>query len=204
MSFLEEKIKFIERLLSSNEGWTTVSTEQNIVTKSAKIDKSSIECFMSYGLVKSPINKLVNYLWKIYDNIEGVKIQDADVVEYSILENIDNGCRVCRQVNHLPWPLWSRESVYAQYVKQIDSNRICIVMYSVNHNAAPVNLNSYVRTNINISAIYLEKIDQHSTKVYRIAHVDPSGYIPSSITNTYVYKTRELIKHLQKNDEKIC
>ena len=193
MDLGDEKINFLKQLISDNN-WETVLNSNGITTEKRMLPQSDIACFRSYGLINADRDDLVEFVWNTYNTKESVCYFDPDVTDYRIIKDMDDRTRLCCQINTLPWPLWQRESVYLQRLDH-EQTTSYIIMYSVESNAAPIQEDKYVRTNINISAYAFES-QGLSTMVYRIAHIDPSGKIPVSLVNSYANKSTTMIKHL--------
>jgi hypothetical protein len=193
MEIDNQKFNFLQQLLKDNS-WTHVQTVNGITIEKKMLTGSEIACFQSKGIINCKFEELMQYVWNIYNDKENVCYFDPDVTEYAIIKNIDDHTKICRQVNSLPWPMWSRESVYLQKkITNVDASYI--IMYSVDLDDVPVQPNKYVRSNINISAFVFEPYES-CTMVRRIVHIDPAGNIPISIINSYATKTTNVISHL--------
>lgn len=194
-NLLSDKLELLNQLLPY-DGWEVVDNTENVDSRKKFLPASSYACFRSIGIISSPMDELVDTIWKTYDNLSNVKEFDTDIVQYRIIKNIDENTRLCHQVNNLPWPLWPRDMIYFQHRLEKDGITY-ILMYSIDSNDVPCDNNKYVRATINISAYTFEK-SSIGTIVNRFLHVDPAGNIPLSIVYGYSNKTRKLLLHLMK------
>lgn len=193
MDINSQKINFLKQLMT-DKTWRPIHTLKEIIIEKKMIEDSNIACFKSSGVINCKTDELIKYVWNIYNTKDNIQAFDPDITEYEIVNNIKNNSRVCRQVNKLPWPMWSRESVYLQMIKK-DGDMSYIIMYSVDSDNVQEQPNKYVRSNVNISAYVFESCDS-CTMMHRIAHIEPCGKIPSSLVNSYATKTASVIQHL--------
>ena len=191
---LEEKYIYLLSIMNSNE-WVAEGLIDNIGTESLVIKGSQIKCFRAYSDINNSVDSILNHILRIYSNYEEMKKFDSDVTEYQVIKS-SKDYRLIRQVNNLQWPLWPRETVFEQHIF-IDDNITYIIMWSVDSGHVPINKDKYVRSIVNISGFVLVP-NGNSTKVYRFAHVDPSGNIPHSVVNSYSKKTADIIKYLKQ------
>jgi len=193
-----EKLDYVRNLLQCSN-WQLVqpiSSTDNIQIDKLSIEGSNLDCFCSSGLVNVDMLTLMSYVWNVYAREEHVKEFDSDIVSYEVVEQLDDNTRLCYQINSMPWPLWSRDVLYLQ-IKTVVNNIGYIYMYSVDSDIKPEQSNKYVRAKINISAYVFEPLGSQC-KLYRLAHVNPSGSIPASLVNRYANKTTHLIKHAKQ------
>ena len=191
MELLEDKLAYLGVLFDS-DGWRNAGIQGDIVSETLPVPGSSINCFRSSARIKATAADIVDYVWHTYDSRE--LMEDDEILEYEIVENITPNARVCRQVNKLPWPLWPRETVYIQHRFEHEGV-VYILAYSVDHPKAPLQPTKYVRSISRVSG-YVLMPSTDGTLVYRIAHVDPAGYIPASIVNSCATKTTVVLHRL--------
>lgn len=194
MDQIDEKFNFLMELIE-NDTWEPVSNLDNVRIQRKFLPGCAIACFMADGFVNANPDELMNFVWSIYENVESMKKYDPDISNYHIFSLPNTDARLCYQINTLPWPLWHRDLVYLQSIK-VTNNGKWFLMYSVESTDIPKKDEQYVRAVINISA-YGFVPEGNGCHVYRIAHVDPAGSIPSSIINNYADKTSKMIKELR-------
>lgn len=202
MDQFDEKINLLSKIINDTTDWETVNEANGITSQRKMMSGSNIACFKSFGLVNAGAEKLKSFVWNVYDNELSMKKYDPEMLRYQIIEDLsvspNSGelARLCYQINKLPWPLWSRDLVYLQ--RSFDTpDGSFILMYSVESNATPRQDDKYVRANINISAYGFTQVDVNRCMVYRIAHIDPAGLIPTNVINSYASKTTKMIEQLK-------
>lgn len=190
-----EKIKLLQSLMK-NKNWELFKFENGISTERKYLKNSDIACFRSSAYIDTSAEDLLDYVTKIYDTFESVNQYDQDVVQYEIIKKLTDESRLCYQINSMPWPIWFRDLLYIQIIKKID-NAYWFYMYSVESDIKPKDESKYVRAIVNISA-YIFFPENSGCRIYRIAHIDPSGSIPTNLINNYADKTSTVIKRLKQ------
>lgn len=195
MNPIDEKFFYLMEILDGE--WQFFGDNDGVLTERKNLSGSNIACFRSNGLVNADAAGLFDYVLQKYDSFDSMKKYDSEITHYEILEKISEDARVCYQVNSLGWPIWPRDIVYLQTTKKI-GDAYWIYMYSVDSQLKPEQPDKYVRAKVTISAYgFIPEGD--STRVYRIAHVEPGGSIPAAIINAYANKTAKIIKELKNN-----
>lgn len=173
----------VKKLLSQTD-WTLISTTNGVKLESKPFPSiCAVDCFRSNGYVEQNPEFLYNEVWN--ENEKTLKEKDPDIVEWKVVEQ-GNNYRVHSQVNAMPWPLWSREACCAQ-VKIEEPGCYWILTFSVEHPKVPLKPDTYVRPIVHMSVYGFER-EGLGTRVYKIGHIDPSGYIPASVVNLYASK----------------
>jgi len=191
----DEKLNLIHKLMNDNN-WEVVTDDGNIKIERKFTKNCPLACFRSSGFVNANAEELLDYVSKIYENAESIKRYDIDVSHYEIVEKLSENSRLCYQINSMQWPIWPRDTLYVQIMKNFGEN-YWLYMYSDESPIRPKRDDQYVRAIINISAygFYPEK---DGCRVYRLAQIDPCGSIPTSVVNSYAEKTASVIKLLQQ------
>lgn len=190
MNTIDEKINFL--LQSINYEWEYFNSSENIITDRYFFPSYEIACFRSFGTINAKMHQIIDIIWCTYTTEFDMKIYEKSISCYQVMENIDKDSRICYQVNALPWPFQKRDLFYFQK-KVIKDDLSYILMYSIN--APPQN--DHVRAIVNISG-YVVIPSANKCTLYRIAQIDPGGYIPNFIINHFVGKNANMIKTLQE------
>lgn len=194
MEYSDEKLDLLVDIMNQTN-WEKVSEVDEILTERIFLKGSDIACFRSSSFIKADPTDAANFLLEIYERESEMKKYYKDVSNYEVVTQIDDMTRICYQINQLPWPLYPRDFVYLQSVKQ-DDGEIWIYMYSVECDQKP-RQDKYVRGTVNISA-YGFITENDGCRVYRLIHVDPAGQIPTAVINNYANETGTMIKALQQ------
>ena len=192
--------KFTELIELLDGEWDIVKYDNDIVTERKFLPGCDIACFKSSGYVDADPEDLLDYVLSVYDSSENMKKHDPEITHYEIIRELEDETRICYQINSLGWPIWPRDLVYLQTVHQEDDS-YWIYMYSIDAEEKPEQKDKYVRAKLNISAYGFIPEDEGCI-IYRIAHVDPAGSIPTGIINNYANKTANMIKELKIKFEK--
>jgi len=196
MNVVDEKFKLLTDLMNNDE-WQLVKKSEEIVTERKFLEGSDIACFRANGFVNAVPDDLFKYIWDIYHEESGIKKYDNTAIFYQVVGIPKDLVRICYQINNLGWPVWPRDMIYLQTVKTTKNGSKWIYMYSIESGDFPPKPEKYVRAFINISAFGIVP-EENGCRVYRLAHVDPSGSIPASVVNSYAEKGGLVINDLRK------
>lgn len=177
------------KVLLSQTDWTLISDTNNIRLESKTFPNiCAVDCFRTSGVINSTPQILCKEVW---NETEGsIKKKDPDITEYKIVDQGDNW-KVYYQVNKMSWPLWSRKACCAQ-VKIQEGEDYWILIFSVDHEKVPLENETYVRPIVH-GSIYKFELFNGKTKVSKLSHIDPSGYIPASVVSMYASKLTKTI-----------
>lgn len=182
MSWSEDVLNQALNLYSQKNKWTFISGEKDVKLYSQ--DRPEICNFPCY-LIESTFNKskedMVNKIW-IMDEIRA-KEYDPSISMWKVVESGDN-YKICSQYTTMPWPLYPRHLIYAQYKIDKDNNTY-IVSFTIKHPKVHVDHDSHVESIVHMSVYGYEKVSENVTNVWRMLHVDPQGNIPASLVNLY-------------------
>jgi len=196
--YLQKANKLLElskqRLIEKN--WNIVTNNNNIILESKEYPKTcSIPCYRVNSIINKTQEDLLKKIW--FTNEKKMKKEDSDIVEWKILES-GNNWRICRQVNQSTWPVWERETVFAQ-VLIYDNDNIWIVAFSVDHPKAPLQSDKYVRAIVHTSVYGIIKCNSQTSYIWKLSQVDPGGSINTSMVNIYSSKLVDIVENWKKN-----
>lgn len=140
--------------------------------------------------IKKPLNTVVGFVWDATQ--ESMQKDDPSVKVMEVLET-GNNCKVRRIVHGMSWPIWDRETVFAQ-MKHQNGNDVWLIGFSVDHDSAPLKPKEYVRTKVHMSVYKYSPIDENTTLIQRVAQVDPCGAIPHWAVEQKAGKAMETFK----------
>ena len=99
----------------------------------------------------------------------------------NVLEYPDNDLILVHNVQKTTFPIAARDFVLVNY-KYFNDNGLNLVINSVRDISAPVEgANGCVRADILLAGWRLHKLENGDIETTYLLHVDPKGYIPSSI-----------------------
>eukprot|EP01098_Paradermamoeba_levis_P000145 TRINITY_DN1014_c0_g1_i1.p1 TRINITY_DN1014_c0_g1~~TRINITY_DN1014_c0_g1_i1.p1 ORF type:complete len:203 (-),score=59.66 TRINITY_DN1014_c0_g1_i1:49-657(-) len=186
---VEQKVR---ALLKETEGWTLFSETDGIITSSKPLEGCSVNCFRGVGFVKTTPKKALDLVLSF--GLKEWQALDAAQLSWEVIEQVNDHERVVYQVNKLPWPLWSRDTVtVSRWTEDADGSWI-FVHTSVDHPKKPEDTQNYVRAKVVLSA-YLFEAAEGGTRMHRIAQIDPAGNIPSAVVNMQAGKVAQIISH---------
>ena len=151
-------------------------------------DTCSIPCYRVSTTIKKQKDDLCSRIWDISQ--QSARIDDPDITSLTIIETGPNH-KIRRQTNHMPWPLWPRETVSVQ-VRIDEGDTTWFVGYSIDHPDV-VQTDAYVRTNVHMSVYEITMLDPNSTRVRRVVQLDPCGDIPTFLVTSQTGKMVDAI-----------
>ena len=178
------------------KNWNIISNKNNIILESKEYPKiCSVPCYRLNSIINKSQGDLLNKIW--FTNEKKMMKEDSDIIEWKILES-GNNWRICRQINKSTWPVWERETVFAQ-VLIYDNDNIWIVAFSVDHPKAPLQDNKYVRVIVHTSVYGIIKSTNQSSYVWKLSQIDPGGSINASMVDIYSNKLIDIVENWKKN-----
>jgi hypothetical protein len=188
-----QKVLALTKKYLSQYDWTHVYTNDNGTSLKKKVFKHTpFPCFISEATINKPFEELVKRKWLVNELV--VKNDDPEIKSWYIVDSGDEW-KVCHQINNCPWPIWSRELVFAQ-VKIVDGTTVWLVAFSVDRSDVKIDQNNNVKAVILMSVWSFTPISKNQTKVQRIVHVDPKGLIPAFLVDSTVDKHIKIIDNL--------
>ena len=177
--------------------WKLCSENNGVKLESKLYPISPVSCFKASGLVNCKpqdlFNKIKNYEsknWKKYD---------PDILDWKIIEKKENA-NVTLQLNGLPWPLWTRR-ILSENSFIADGDSYWMIGCSVNHEKSPDEPEKYVTVKLYMSVLGFIP-EKEKTRVWRIVHLDPAGYIPNVVINANAEKLAKIIHEWKKEHVK--
>eukprot|EP01102_Stenamoeba_stenopodia_P001670 TRINITY_DN1150_c0_g1_i1.p2 TRINITY_DN1150_c0_g1~~TRINITY_DN1150_c0_g1_i1.p2 ORF type:complete len:199 (-),score=46.83 TRINITY_DN1150_c0_g1_i1:140-736(-) len=186
----DDIIREIQALVE-DQTFTKIAEKEGTALWEKPLPGSSINCFKATRLLSAKPSDAANQIWKWgFSDWQAIS---SDLVSWEIGEQIDENTRVNYQVNKLPWPLWSRDTVQVAHKTERDGVHY-LVFKSIQHEKYPEKPNDYVRANVLHSA-FVFKDEDGKTRVYRVVQVEPGGVIPAGVVNSM---SRGMIDTLDK------
>lgn len=169
---LEGAITDFHSILSSSN-WTELGVRDEV--KGFQKSEGGKLFVKGEGFIKLAPEKIAEYLWNLNNRKEYIE----ELESLKILHEFDD-IKVAHEVMKLPWPLSSREIIYAlKKIKQDED--FFIVGRSVNigikENPDVVRADSFLR------GFYLKNVKNIATKVTYINSGNPGGNIPTFAIN---------------------
>ena len=168
--------------------WTEYKSKGNIqMWYKYYPDVCDLARYKIQATIKKPIQTVLGYVWNA--SFESMNKEDPGLIDFEVLETGQN-YKVRRFLHQLKWPVWNRETVFTQ-VKHEEGNDIYLIGYSVNHGGAPLKQDENVRTKVHLSVYKYTKVDDNTTRLQRVAQVDPCGQIPHWMVEAKAGKAME-------------
>jgi hypothetical protein len=169
-----------KQMFQTGEWQTVVSKDANSATslQSKQFPECALPHYQLDVIVKAPRAELVKKIFNVASLAEA-KVDNPNIVEFDLLET-SSSHKTRRQVDYLGRVVWPRETVFLQYIIE-RSKSTWLIGYSVDHHSAPLRPDLYVRTDVMQSVYQFKSIDDNTTRIRRIANVNPNGWIPTAV-----------------------
>lgn len=193
---LVEKIEKARLRILNSTSWKSIKNEGGVSIEEAKVEGSNIDAVRVVGFIDDvDFMKAVQLLFNpSYD--ERVKFQDT-LLENTVVKVINSNAFVGKSVYKAPTGVSNREFVYFKTKKKIDDNRYLICTQSINFEDAP--FGSGVTRGSCANVIEITKLSDTRIKISSVDHVDPRGWVPALMINSYKLKAADWIHQLQSN-----
>lgn len=159
--------------------WEKIYTQDNITVYSQKVPDSEIVALKAVGILKAPIDQVMEVLRKVEISKEWVPHIDKKfaVQEFSDTESITYS------VNMLPWPFTDRSLLlYNKLRFDKEHNQIVVDVQSVDPEKLPIKEDN-VRAKMHCGQMIIRPAGKTQTDMQLVVFVDPRGYIPAWLVN---------------------
>jgi len=162
-------------------GWNQLYADQGITVYAQRTRKSKILAFRAEGILKAPIDQIMEVLRRV--EIANEWMPDAEG-KYVVKEVSDTEA-ITYSVNRVPFPFADRELVLLNKLR-LDRDRRFLVLdiYSVDYPSQPVKKGT-VRAQMYCGEMRLRPAGEGQTQVVLQLYVDPRGAVPGWIVNLF-------------------
>lgn len=168
----------------------TMMTNQNGIILEKKEFADTCPCYRISTTIAKPHYELSNNIWQVDES--KVMQNEPTVTLWKQLESGDDW-KVCLQRNKMQWPIWPREVIFAQ-TRIEESDTIWLVAHSIEHPMNNLRESQYVTAQIHKSVFGFKDLGNGNTAIYRVAHIDPKGFIPQTFINMFAGNFCKLIE----------
>lgn len=189
-----QKLKTEFDIMFSETDWESITLDSSlssIVTLEKKhYDNFILDHYRATTTVDTPKEQLVEIEWTM--SLEEAQKYESNISEYRVLEEFINPlCKIKRQVNTLPTPLYDRETIFIQY-RFDEENATYYIGFSIDYTIFGLTGN-FVRTSVPITAFKFTAINDKQTLVQKLINADPNGYIPKFVIDSQAHKLAEAL-----------
>ena len=159
--------------------WEHLYTQDNITVYSQKVPDSDIVALKAVGILKAPMDQVVEVLRKVEISKEWVPHIEKKfaVQEFSDTESITYS------VNMLPWPFSDRSLLlYNKLRFDKEKNHLVIDIQSVEPEKIPIKEDN-VRAKMHCGQMIIRPANTVQTDIQLVVFVDPKGHIPAWLVN---------------------
>jgi hypothetical protein len=181
--------------------WTVIpedhiisSTGEKVILEEKNVEWSAISVVRASAIIKGKTSKEIAYAIYNLSFEERKKLLD-DLMSYEIIETIDNDSHIVLARYRAPWGVSNREFLTHRGFFNIDNDYV-ITTCPIEHEKAPINPNFVRGTNDGI--MYIKYIDENSTKIITVDHIEPKGWVPSYLVNSYKSKAAKRLQAIQE------
>ncbi len=178
----------------SRTDWTLVKESSGITIETAPIDDSDVNLVRVRGLIDNvDIANLIKQLYtptyeqrrNLYSNCES----------HDVVEDRDN-CQITLSEFAVGSMVSNRETLVVRFHREVDDKHYVFVQ-SINREDTP-HKSSPVRA-VARSMVAIEPTDiENQYQITSIDHVDPKGWLPSSVINSFISNSDSWLKRLRR------
>jgi hypothetical protein len=159
--------------------WKILFNKNGLSVYSQKAVDSDVSALKATGILKAPIDQVMEVLRKVEISREWIPHIDKKISirDFSDLEAITYS------VNRLPWPFADRSLLLHNKIRLDKENRYLVVeMNSVDSETNPIQ-EDHVRSNLYCGQLIMRPAGIGQTEIELVLFVDPKGHIPAWLVN---------------------
>ena len=159
--------------------WKILFNKNGLSVYSQKAVDSDVAALKATGILKAPIDQVMEVLRKVEISREWIPHIDKKISirDFSDLEAITYS------VNRLPWPFADRSLLLHNKISLDKENRYLVVeMNSVDSETNPIQ-EDHIRSNLYCGQLIIRPAGIGQTEIELILFVDPQGHIPTWLVN---------------------
>eukprot|EP01062_Namystynia_karyoxenos_P066687 TRINITY_DN60611_c0_g1_i1.p2 TRINITY_DN60611_c0_g1~~TRINITY_DN60611_c0_g1_i1.p2 ORF type:complete len:311 (+),score=75.87 TRINITY_DN60611_c0_g1_i1:84-1016(+) len=155
---------------------------------------SPLGVYRTKGTIRGTLNSVCGALWST-----GIPTRDRSrIIEWRVVEDIDEDSRVVLEVQDMPWPLDRREFVYLQ-LKRMSAGKFFYCGSSVEHPNCPVpeEGSKVIRGSI-WAGMCVEEAGEGKLNIVNTGRVDPYGELPPAVVEFFTDRMALYIGKIQE------
>eukprot|EP01087_Luapelamoeba_hula_P003877 TRINITY_DN1375_c1_g1_i3.p2 TRINITY_DN1375_c1_g1~~TRINITY_DN1375_c1_g1_i3.p2 ORF type:complete len:220 (+),score=46.03 TRINITY_DN1375_c1_g1_i3:183-842(+) len=187
----------VKATLADNEGWHLHTDDGTTVMYDKEIEGEPIKILKAVAFIPDITpQEIAESMWK-FDFKEWHEMEPvvSSFEQLQLVEDAGEKARVCWQVNDLPWPCSSRDSV-GLWVLFKEGEKYITAATSVEHPDKP-ETSKYVRNKLIMGVYYLEPVDG-GVEVTRLMHINPGGSLPKKLVSLGNNRVFSQIKNMAR------
>ena len=161
--------------------WQKAFSKDGISVFSQKIPDSAVLAFKATGILKAPIEQIMEVLRRV--EITKDWMPDTDIKE--TVKDISDYEAITFSVNDLPWPFADRELLMNNRLRLDREEKFLVVdLFSVELAGHPITKNN-VRAFLHMGKTLMRPVGESRTEIEFILLLDPRGHIPTWWVNIF-------------------
>jgi len=179
----------------ADDGWTVFSDDGTTLLESKNYPGCSINAFRATTLLTGSPADCAAANW-------GMKVDEMQKVDSGITSNVDvevisDSFRVRCQNNSLPWPIWPRQTLYAEKNVKEDTG-FWQVACSVLHPKSVTDTSQFVATTLQVG-LFAFILDEKTgkTRMWRLIQIEPNGSLPAVVVNSNADNVAAYCRHFR-------
>jgi hypothetical protein len=181
--------------LVTSKGWTKLVYENRVLVEEKPIENSAITSVRTSMTLKNvDYNKIVDVIYS--PTFEERKQLYKDLLDHTLIEKLSDTTQIAMSKFQAPTMVTNREFLAFRCIRKIDDNNTIIAVRSINMESIPFTT-GFERGTSN-SNIHIQINEDSTVCVTSVDHIDPKGWIPSSVINSYKEKAGNWLVNLQR------
>jgi hypothetical protein len=178
----------------NSDGWTKLATTNGVLIEEKSIDNSEVTLIRtSYMLQNVNLDKLIKHIHN--PTHEERKLVYTKLKDHHTLQTFDEHMVVAKSQFNTPYPVVDREFVALRSKKLLYSGQYLISIRSI-HRPDQLLTADHVRGTSN-SNIYVSPQENNTVKIVSVDHVDPKGWLPGYLVNSFKETAGEWLNNLE-------
>lgn len=188
----EEAIKTRTEWFAQTD-WSTFHDANGIKLELKRLPTSSIDVIRSCTILHNvDIERIKDFYFGA--GFEEKKKIDPDLIEHRVVQNITDNVLITHS-RYAPNLIANREFVALRSVRQIPNGYI-IAIHSIDY---PGITPPYgVVRGLSFCGTLLERLDGNRVRIRTVDHIEPQGWVPSFIVNSFRMKVADKLRRIQQ------
>ncbi|KAL0484512.1 steroidogenic acute regulatory protein star, mitochondrial [Acrasis kona] len=180
----KQKLEEAKKDLADNEGWEVIKEDSGVTGYKIDVPNDANKKVKGGGVIKTKMTPEDFLAWLAsFDTVEKTKELDSTCNSKALIANPTPELSVWHVEHASPMFMVSGRDETTLHQTFREGETLYKIIVSVDHPSFPKPSSGYVRMNMKLFALRVQKKGEDELEVWNVSHVDPSGYIPAALIN---------------------
>lgn len=180
--------------LVNDPGWESFQKNPDVSVDTLKVPGSNIEVVRASMILENVDIEAVFNCFYLAELDEKKKV-DPNITDHRFVGKINDNVIITYSRYNTPFMVTNREFLVVRTFEKLENGGYVVAIQSVNIETEPFK-HDVVRAFSNC-ATFLEPVDNNKVIITTMDHIEPKGWIPVPIVNSYKKKTADKLRKIQ-------